>query len=89
MFDISSRVALIELKALLAADVEIDLVAGRRLVLRITGGIANRERALLYADYLEGVLLSYAQAAQRTDFQIARQIGNRLLQAIEAASELR
>lgn len=83
MLDVSSRVALIQLRALLAADAEIDLYAGKQLVLRATKCIANKERAFFYIDQLEAVLLSYTIATNSVDFQRSRRIGNRLLDAIE------
>lgn len=88
MFDISSTVAVIQLRALLAVDAEIDLYTGRQLVVRATSRIANRQRAVLYVDHLEAVLLRYAIAANRTDFEAPRKIGNKLLDAIEASPRL-
>lgn len=83
MYDVSSTAAVIELRALLAVDAQIDLYSGKQLVLRATSRIANRQRAVLYVDYLEAVLLRYAIAANRADFEVSRKIGNTLLDAIE------
>ncbi|AFL54806.1 hypothetical protein [Sinorhizobium fredii] len=88
MYDVSSTAAVIELRALLAVDAQIDLYSGKQLVLRATSRIANRQRAVLYVDYLEAVLLRFAIAANRTDFEVSRKIGNTLLDAIEASPRL-
>jgi hypothetical protein len=88
VLDVSSTAAVIQLRALLAVDAQIDLYTGRQLVLRATSRIANRQRAVLYVDYLEAVLLRYAIAANRTDFEVSRKIGNKLLDAIEASPRL-
>ncbi|AWI62287.1 hypothetical protein AB395_00006664 (plasmid) [Sinorhizobium fredii CCBAU 45436] len=42
----------------------------------------------MYVDYLEAVLLRFAIAANRTDFEVSRKIGNTLLDAIEASPRL-
>ncbi|MEY9626346.1 hypothetical protein [Sinorhizobium fredii] len=88
MPDVSSTAAVIQLRALLAVDAEIDLYTAKQLVLRATNRIANKQRAVLYVDHLEAVILSYAIAANRTDFEIFRKIGNKLLDAVEASPRL-
>lgn len=58
MSDCSWRIAVVEFRALLAGDAQINLHARRRLILRGTSCIANAERATLCMDFLEAVLLS-------------------------------